>query len=238
MKTLSIHLNGHRLGPFMRVIILSSGGKDSALAAWWAICKGWDITCMITIKVSGDDSWMFQLNGTEVAELQAKAIGCDWRCITVSGEQEVEVKQLEYSLSQMQGEYDALISGALASEYQRRRIELMAERLGVISYTPLWHNDSLQHMRELVECGIEMMLVSVSCEGLDEDFLGRQIDAQLLARMERIAHEYRFSIDGEGGEFETIITAGPHMKRKIEITGTKDWKGSHGNFIIDSAILR
>ena len=44
----------------MRVAILSSGGKDSAAAWWWAICKGWDIAALVTMRVVGDDSMMFQ----------------------------------------------------------------------------------------------------------------------------------------------------------------------------------
>ena len=56
----------------MRVAILSSGGKDSAAAWWWAMCKGWDIAALVTMRVVGGDSMMFQVPGTEIVQHQAK----------------------------------------------------------------------------------------------------------------------------------------------------------------------
>ena len=114
---------------------------------------------------------------------------------------------------------------------------MMSERLGLISFTPLWHNGPREHMAELIECGFEIMIVSVSCEGLSEEWLGRVIDEQLFSRLDSLSSEYRFSIDGEGGEYETIIVAGPHMKNRIEISGHPVWKGNRGVFKIDSAVL-
>jgi diphthine-ammonia ligase len=238
----------------MRVLILASGGKDSSLATWWAMCRGWDVVASVTVSISGDDSWMFQLQGTEIAQLQAEAQGIGWMQIEVSGVPDQEIVELEQSLKVViSGEQviapatggissgkpiDAIVCGALASEYQRRRIELMAERLGVISYCPLWHHEPRKHMRELIECGFEMMLVSVSCDGLTEEWLGRVIDEYYLLKLEALSTEYRFSIDGEGGEYETVIIGGPHMDRRIEIVGRPVWHGPRGEFQIDSAKLR
>ena len=39
--------------------------------------QGWDLEVMITVKITGDDSMMFQLQNTEVVEFQAKSIGVD-----------------------------------------------------------------------------------------------------------------------------------------------------------------
>jgi ABC transporter with metal-binding/Fe-S-binding domain ATP-binding protein len=237
----------------MRVLILASGGKDSSLASWWAMCRGWDVVALVTASVLGEDSWMFQLQGTEMAQLQAEAQGVGWMRIDVSGVPEREVDELEEALRPIiSGErdvapavrgvsssrpIDAIVCGALASEYQRRRIERMAERLGVISYCPLWHHEPGAHMRDLIECGFEMILVSVSCEGLTEEWLGRVLDDYYLRKLESLSLEYRFSIDGEGGEYETIIIAGPHMNKRIEIVGRPVWHGARGEFQIDSAKL-
>ncbi len=50
----------------MRVAVLSSGGKDSAAAIWWAQCKGWDVVALVTVFVQGDDSHMFQIPTVDV----------------------------------------------------------------------------------------------------------------------------------------------------------------------------
>ena len=54
----------------MRVAVLSSGGKDSAAAWWWALCQGWTIDSLVTVRVLGDDSPMFQLPSTHLVERQ------------------------------------------------------------------------------------------------------------------------------------------------------------------------
>ena len=118
----------------MRVAILSSGGKDSAAAWWWAICKGWDITALVTMKVVSGDSMMFQVPGTEIVQHQAKLTNVPWLCIDTGGVEEIEITDLENQLSSL--DIDALVCGALRSDYQKSRIERMCQRLEIISYTP------------------------------------------------------------------------------------------------------
>lgn len=221
----------------MRVVILSSGGKDSSLATWWAMCQGWDIIAIINVQVKSSDSWMFQIPATEISTLQAMASGIPHHIIEVSGEAEVEVKELLNGLITVCENVDGLVSGALRSEYQRRRIDLVCEELGIRSFSPLWHQNPAKHMEELISCGMEMTMVSVSCEGLDERWLGRTIDDVAFKELQQLSMKYRFNVDGEGGEFETIVLAGPHMEGKIEYDSTKHWNGNRGHLSIDSMTL-
>lgn len=221
----------------MRVVILSSGGKDSSLATWWAMCQGWDIIAIINVQVKSSDSWMFQIPATEISTLQAMASGIPHHIIEVSGEAEVEVKELLNGLITVCENVDGLVSGALRSEYQRRRIDLVCEELGIHSFSPLWHQNPAKHMEELISCGMQMAMVSVSCEGLDEKWLGRTIDDVAFKELQQLSMKYRFNVDGEGGEFETIVLAGPHMEGKIEYDSTKHWNGNRGHLSIDSMTL-
>ena len=111
----------------MRVAVLSSGGKDSAAAWWWAMCKGWDVTHLVTVRITGGDSWMFQVPGTHLVEHQAKLAGIEWIQVDSCGERETEIDDLEQALSALK--IDGIVSGALRSDYQKSRIERMAERL-------------------------------------------------------------------------------------------------------------
>jgi diphthine-ammonia ligase len=221
----------------MRVVILSSGGKDSSLATWWAMCQGWDIIAIINVQVKSSDSWMFQIPATEISTLQAMASGIPHHIIEVSGEAEVEVEELLNGLITVCENVDGLVSGALRSEYQRRRIDLVCEELGIHSFSPLWHQNPAKHMEELISCGMQMTMVSVSCEGLDEKWLGRTIDDVAFKELQQLSMKYRFNVDGEGGEFETIVLAGPHMEGKIEYDSTKHWNGNRGHLSIDSMTL-
>ena len=220
---------------FMRVAILSSGGKDSSAAWWWAKCKGWDIDCLVTVLITGNDSWMFQIPGTSIVEKQAELAGLDWLSVESEGIKEQEILDLENKLRDLN--IDGLVSGAIRSDYQKSRIERMCERLGIKSWTPLWHQSSLGHMRGLVSNGFEVMITSVACEGLTEKWIGHILTNDSLAEMEELSSKYRFNVDGEGGEYETLVVSGPHFHGSLEISGEPSWDGRRGELKIDSVSL-
>ena len=144
----------------MRVAVLASGGKDSTYASWWAQLQGWDVVSLVTVLVRGDDSMMFQLQNTWISAFQASSMGIPWRPVISSGEAEKEVIDLEESINSEVGDFDdiewvfphgietpddlvihsgaleidALVVGALRSDYQKTRIERMCQRLGIVSF--------------------------------------------------------------------------------------------------------
>ena len=171
---------------------------------------------------------MFQIPGTHLVEHQANLANVPWLQVDTKGIQEEEISDLEAALSSLK--IDGIVSGALRSDYQKVRLELMAERLGIHSWTPLWHQSSLEHMRGLVSNGFEVMLTSVSCDGLDESWLGQILTEKSLAKLEQKAEQFRFNVDGEGGEYETLVVGGPHLPGRLNIEGHVVWKGNRGTF--------
>ncbi len=223
----------------MRIVVLTSGGKDSTLSLWWAICQGWEVCAVVTVVVDGDDSWMFQIPATEMTRLQAQAMGIEHHPIIVNGVSEVEVEQLLEGLHPLidSKSVDGLVSGALRSEYQRRRLDGVCEELGIHSFAPLWHHDPEQHMRELIDCGMEIVMVSVSSDGLGRQWLGRTLDNSNFEELLALSRQHRFNIDGEGGEFETVILSGPHMNGRIVLESTETWRHDRGHLNIESMYL-
>jgi ABC transporter with metal-binding/Fe-S-binding domain ATP-binding protein len=215
----------------MRVAILSSGGKDSSAAWWWAMCRGWEVTHLVTMIVEGNDSMMFQIPGTEIVGHQAKLSASTWLPIKTQGIEDLEVDELEQSLSNLS--IDGLVCGALRSDYQKSRIERMCHRLGIFSYTPLWHQSSLGHITGLVEHGFGVVITSVACDGLDESWLGETLTKQSLAKLIELSEKFRFNVDGEGGEYETLVVYGPHLSGSIKIEGEKQWLGRRGHYKIN-----
>ena len=55
-----------------------------------------------------------------------------------------------------------------------------------------------------------------------------KLDSDSLERLEDLSNQYRFNLDGEGGEFETIVVNAPHMNGKISFDGDAIWDGSRG----------
>jgi len=225
--------------------------------------RGWDVECIVSVGIQSEDSMMFQTNGVSLAALQSTAMKVPWLPVVSDGEEELEISDLEQALSgntdsercfkEMWQEdwlrpeelvlhegtlvVDALVVGALRSDYQKTRIDRMCERLGIISFCPLWHHDSYLHMQSLIEHGFEVMFVSVSADGLNEEWLGRMLDEGSLLELKRLSEEHRFNIDGEGGEFETIVLSSPCMDRQIECVTESLWEGTRGSISIREARL-
>lgn len=211
----------------MRVAVLSSGGKDSCTALWWAMCKGWDVAYLVTVTISGGDSHMFQVPGVSAVQYQAQLGGIKWINVASEGIQELEIDDLQTELAKL--DIDGIVSGALRSDYQKSRLERMCENLSIISWTPLWHQSPQQHMRNLVDNGFGVMLTGVSTEGMGEEWLGHVLSKESLTRLEELSKKYRFNIDGEGGEYETLVLHGPHMNGKLTVDYQSHWDGVRGH---------
>ncbi len=214
-------------GGIMRVAILSSGGKDSSKVWWVAQCKGWDIVAVVTVRIIGNDSYMFQIPTTELVGLQAISAGVNWLQVESSGEQEVEIEDLKKALAEL--DIDGIVVGAIRSDYQKSRLERMTEDLGIKIWTPIWHQNPEQHMKELIDFGFEVMITGVSCEGLDDSWLGKILCSESYQELRILSEKYRFNVDGEGGEYETFVTYAPFMKNKIDLNYEKIWDGVRGH---------
>ena len=176
----------------MRIAVLSSGGKDSSAAWWWAMCRGWDVVAVVTVDVQDGDSHMFQVPSTQWVQKQAELAELPWIDVPAFGSVEDEIGALESSLAQL--EIDALVSGALRSDFQKQRLECMCQRLGIRSYSPLWHQTPIEHLRGMIEAGFEIMLTSVSCEGLDHNWLGRVLDKKSLKELQELSTKHRLFV--------------------------------------------
>jgi ABC transporter with metal-binding/Fe-S-binding domain ATP-binding protein len=181
--------------------------------------------------VEGSDSWMFQIPGTSMVEEQAKLCNCDWLAVKTQGIQEEEISDLESALATL--DIDGIVSGAIRSDYQKTRLERMCERLGINSFTPLWHQSSESHMNGLVSNGFKVMITGISSEGLTEEWLGHVLTDESLLKLKSLASKYRFNVDGEGGEYETLVVAGPHMKGALDLQYKIEWDGIRGHLIFE-----
>jgi diphthamide synthase (EF-2-diphthine--ammonia ligase) len=73
------------------------------------------------------------------------------------------------------------------------------------------------------------MITGVSSDGLGKEWLGCILDHSSLERLNKLASKYRFHVDGEGGEYETLVVAGPHMKGELSIDFDIEWDGVRGH---------
>ncbi|TAL47447.1 TIGR00289 family protein [archaeon] len=224
----------------MKLAALFSGGKDSLYATYLSIKAGHEIKYLITFKPLRMDSYMFHHPCVELTPLQAEAMGIKQIMVETGGEKEKELDDLEKALAKMKSEIDGVVSGALASNYQKTRIDNICKKLGLESLAPLWKIDTEQYWKNLLENNFEIMITSVAAEGLDEKWLGRIMDNESIIELKKNSDRYGLNLGGEGGEYESFVINAPFFKYKIKIIeANKIWNNvtMSGYLQIKDAIL-
>jgi uncharacterized protein (TIGR00290 family) len=103
---------------------------------------------------------------------------------------------------------------------------------------PLWKKNQKALLEELVAKDFKVIISGVFAYPLDESWLGKEIDNELIERLSLLGKEFGLSVSGEGGEIETTVLDAPLFKKKIEILdSTIEAKGNSGVFIIKRARL-
>ena len=225
----------------LKLGLLFSSGKDSLSAASIMKKQNYELTCLIHLQAKNKVSYMFQTAGTELIELQAEAMGLPILIKQTAGKKEEELKDLEKAIKIAKEKYkiDGIITGALFSTYQRDRIEKICDKLGLKIFSPLWHKPQEQHLREVVAKGFEVIITAVAAEGLDEKWLGRQIDEKIIQDLQKLYNKNALNVAGEGGEYETVVLNCSLFKKRIKIIKTeKIMEGKcSGTLLIKEAIL-
>jgi Predicted ATPases of PP-loop superfamily len=230
-------------------VSLFSGGKDSSWALYQAIEQGLNVTRLLTVHPS-KDSYMYHVPETQLASVAAESIGIEFVEVDPgdldasdaddsAAQGDAELEPLEDALTDLKDDIDlaGVTAGAIESEFQTNRIQEMCDRLGIDLFAPLWQRDPEALAAEMLEAGFEITILQVAAYGLDESWLGRTLDADAIDDLRALNDEYGVHLLGEGGEFETFVTDGPHMEQRIELDYDTEWNDDSGRVRITDAGL-
>jgi len=220
----------------MKVAALFSGGKDSVFTIYIAQQYGWDVAHLVTLNSEKQDSWMFHTVNIHLTEKLAETIGIPHIKKITKGEKEEELKDLKEILKKLS--IDGVVSGAIASEYQRTRIEKICYERGIKSFTPIWHKKQDLLLRDQIRAGFKIIVVGVFAHGFDESWLGRRIDEQCIDELVKLHKKHGINTAGEGGELETLVIDGPIYKKKLVLDEvSKNWRRDSGVLVVKKAHL-
>lgn len=225
----------------MKVASLFSGGKDSTYSIYKAKQEGHQIRCLITILPLSEESMLLHFPNIELTKLQSKSMGIPQIYIeSRSNETETEVNLIEKILAKAKSEHDleGLVHGGIFSEFQKNIFDRACSKLNLKLISPLWQKEQIEYMKNLIESNFHFIITSVSADGLDEKWLGKEITIQDLEKLDQLSKKYGFNINFEGGEAETIVTDCPLFSHPIMILKSrKIWDGIRGRFEILDAEL-
>ncbi|MDY6986042.1 MAG: diphthine--ammonia ligase [Candidatus Thermoplasmatota archaeon] len=191
----------------MKALSLFSGGKDSTLSSFLMLQKGFDLSLLTILPEK--DSMMYHYPNIELTAFQAKAMGLS---ITYAreGDELEEFKRLK------EKGIEAIVCGAVKSDYQRTKIEGLCYELGLKFYAPLWNLKAERIYRALFDAGFRFIMSSVSAEGFDENWLGKEISEENIAELFDLCSRYGINPVFEGGEAETFVFDGPLFRLTIK----------------------
>jgi ABC transporter with metal-binding/Fe-S-binding domain ATP-binding protein len=215
---------------------LFSGGKDSTLAVLKAIELGHNVKYLATIHSKNPESYMWHTPNIGLTVIQSKCMNIPLVSKESSGEKEIEVKDLKILLEGL--DVDGVVCGAIASEYQKKRVEKVCRELKLKVLTPLWGNDPRELLKEIIERKFEVIITAVSAEGFDRTWLGRKIDENCIRDLLALKKKFDINLAFEGGEAETAVLDCPLFKKRIVVKNYEVvWEGDRGIFNIKDVEL-
>jgi diphthine-ammonia ligase len=215
----------------MKVAVLFSGGKDSTFALWITQMQAWDVETLVTVFPKSEDSWMFHYPALEWTRLQAQALGMRQEIVLTEGAKEKELGDLKRALSKIKKSsgIDGIVSGAVASEYQKTRLDNLCEDLGLRSFAPLWHKNQVELVKEQIDSGFEIIVTACNALGLDEKWLGRRLGRKELDDLVKLKERYGLNVAFEGGEAETFVLGATNFNGRLKvIKATPHWRQQSG----------
>jgi predicted ATP pyrophosphatase (TIGR00289 family) len=220
----------------VRVAVLATGGKDSTLALYRALKANHEVKHLVSMIPLSEESWMFHYPNMHIMDLFAEAVQVPLVKAETLGVKEKEVEDLKRLIESL--DVEGIVSGAIASNYQKARIEKICKQLRLECIAPLWHENPSKILSEILKLKFDVIITGVSAHGFTREWLGRKIDNATIEALKELNTKYGISLVGEGGEYETLVLDAQFFQEKIRIVEAETiWKNQTGYFMVKKAKL-
>ena len=225
----------------MKLACLFSGGKDSTYAIHLAKKQGHDIVCLLSVFPKSEESHLLHHPNLKWTKLQSESMNIPQLTIhSNADETSDELIVIEKLLQNAKDNFqiDGLVHGGIKSKFQKEKFETLCLKLNLVCIAPLWEMDPKKYMNELIDSNFDFMMITVSSDGLDDQWLGKLILKSDIAILNNLSDKFGFHLNFEGGEAETFVIDCPLFSNPIKVNEfTKNWDGYRGRFEIVDAEL-
>jgi len=225
----------------MRLACFFSGGKDSTYAIHLAKKQGHDVVCLLSIFPKSEESHLLHHPNLKWTRLQSESMKIPQLTISSNSDETVdELIVMEKLLQNAKDEFkiEGLVHGGIRSKFQKEKFESLCVKLNLISLAPLWNTEPKKYMNDLLDSNFHFLMITVSSDGLDEEWLGKLILKSDIEILNNLSEKFGFNLNFEGGESETFVLDCPLFSNPIQINQfTKNWDGYRGRFEIVDAEL-
>jgi diphthine-ammonia ligase len=190
-----------------------SGGKDSCFALLQAIQTGY--SPKVLLNVLNEEGRISRSHGipSPILEAQAAAAGLPIRLISSSWND--YEKMFTAALGELKQQYQLThaVFGDIDLQPHRDWEEKVCGNAGLTAVLPLWQQDRRQLVNQMLEAGIETMIVSCN-EEMGERFLGKTLTVSLIDELESMG----IDACGENGEFHTLVLDCPLFNERVDVS--------------------
>jgi ABC transporter with metal-binding/Fe-S-binding domain ATP-binding protein len=225
----------------MKLGSLFSGGKDSTFAIYLAQKQGHEVTCLLSIFTKSEESHLLHYPNLQWTKLQSESMNIPQLTIhSESDKTNDELSALEKLLQNAKDQFhiEGLVHGGIKSQFQKEKFESLCLKLDLVAITPLWNKEPEQYMNDLLDSDFIFIMITVSSDGLDDTWLGKEITKSDIDTLKNLSVKFGFNLNFEGGEAETFVVNCPLFSNSIKINKSKKiWDGYRGRFEIMDAEL-
>ncbi|KAF9476485.1 hypothetical protein BDN70DRAFT_882307 [Pholiota conissans] len=230
----------------MQYLALLSGGKDSCYNLVHCAHNGHELVAAASLGPEPGkeelDSYLYQTVGQDAIEFVAQALDVPLyrRIITgnaveqgseyggrnptssggVTGDETEDLYELLATVKVHYPDVKGVSVGAILSNYQRVRVEHVCRRLDLTPLCFLWQRDQGELLSEMIESGMEAILIKVAGIGLTTSHLGKTL-GQMKPTLFKLNTLYGSHICGEGGEYETLTLDCSLFRDRIRVYVTE-----------------
>ena len=181
-----------------------SGGKDSCLALYRAIqSKGIPEALFTMLHEDGERSGSHGLP-LDLIKAQAEALGIPL-VVRESSWEDYEDNFLSVIRRFKEQGIECGVFGDIDLEEHREWVERVCSTEAIRPYEPLWKEARQKILNEFLDLGFKAKVIVTKQGTLDNSFLGRTLDLQVIADMV----EAGIDASGEEGEYHSVVIDGP-----------------------------
>lgn len=190
-----------------------SGGKDSCFALMRAMQMGY--TPKVLLNVLNEEGKISRSHGIPSSILQAQAAAAGLPIHLISSSWSEYEQHFTSALKELKEQYQLTyaVFGDIDLQPHRDWEEKVCSNAGLTAVLPLWKQDRKQLVLQMLEAGIETMIVSCN-EVMGEHFLGRIITPVLVEELEALGVD----ACGENGEYHTLVLDCPLFSERINVS--------------------
>lgn len=196
-----------------KVVVSFSGGKDSTLALYRMIKKGYKIIGLIVTFDNQKDSYFHKIPG-DILENVAKELEIPLIEVDCSNEANYE-EEFEKALKTSKDKgAEVCVFGDIDIERHKKWCLDRCSAAEIEGMFPLWQEDREKLTNEFIDYGFKAIIKKVNLNALGKEFLGKELTKEVVSEMKKLECDPC----GENGEYHTLVFDGPIFRNSIKFS--------------------